>query len=431
MAVSILKEFVHCLAYHREKLVDFVCEHLTEANKKLLMEEVFNMGVSDHITIEPDNKTFYRLLTSTYSNAKYPQTPIEYIPTKNIIEELNVFINLYEIETVDFFGSDYLIFPAILKSINKHITINAMSISNKNIVFDNLNMFPLTTRGLNDYKYYENLQLKRPDILIIDQISDKIPEKKIYNLMKQSDFKYAMILTSAAHNNMNDLCYHLKRVGGYSYKIIPMNFIKPDSEVCNIINNYYEYNTQILLFVRNNSEKTFLNIFDKYAIDTEIDLYPGYFEFASLIYKKYSKNLTNDIFYKMIEKDYSQNSYYTFMQKYYNYIVSTKDASYVMNWEEFVFYTTCLCNNVYFWFKSRIDFLNIFCYYNDICDKKTLRDANNNLFPIWLKTIDDKLIYAYFVVTNNTDTRWKQSITLMYKLWDDINVANRKLMLVQ
>ena len=434
--MSFVKEFVNCMAFNRNAVIDIVCNDLNSQNTKELIDKCNDGtiidGFNDNFTISPDNKYLLRLISSKYLNTKYPNTPIYYIPTKEFIEELNMFIYSNKITTVDFFGSEYPIIPAALTKINQNLKIDAMSVILGDKIFDNLKLYPITNRGLRDYDYYDQLGLKFPEMIIIDEIYiEKVSEKKLYNMMKKSYFNHVVLITSAHTNNVLDLLFHLKRNTNYNCRYIPINLIKPDSELKIILDGYYDYNTVMFIFSKKdlNMNLNSKEFFNKISIDTDIDMFPTYMEIFSLIYVKYSKSLVSDIFKKIIEKDYNKNEQYSFICAYKTIILSANEVHYIEKWNEFVFFIGRLANGFFPHLTSRIDFLDLMCYFDDVHKNKPLLDRSGKMFPIWLTKAIDKFIYAYLTIVNYQDNGWRTSLKNMSNTWTIVNENNRKIMM--
>lgn len=379
--------------------------------------------------LEPDDKYLFRLLLSKYVKAKYPNTPIQYIPSKELLNSINMFISITDTDTVDFFGNEYCLLGKALQTLNPTVAINFISLAQNNSVMDNLDLIKITTRSLKDYNYYKKLNITYPSTIIIDETCfDNFSGKKILNFLKKSLIKNVIIISDITNNNMLDLAYHIKRMTKYHLKNIPIKLIKPENDFFTATESYYEYNSILSILTLEPSPDTLFNLFQDVSINTDIDMYPTYAEYGKLLYRIFGKSLAVEIFNSFISTDYDKNEDLSLISKYKNTIGTLKEINFVKIKSDLIFLLTCIENEFHIYFDSYIDFLALKNVFSDISERKPITDVSGNPLPIWIHSITEKMAYCYLSIINYPTDKyaWNTSSTLLRSAWYSVSDENMK-----
>lgn len=445
------------LVNNRETFIDFLKTNYTYENLLKIFNPINLCNLKSLVPIE--NKFLYRIMTGTFTNSKYRNSVINWIPSREFISSLINLADYFKVDLLQEINAGLGVFSSLFKIectlLNKNIKIITSDSFTDSQTCKQLGFTTLVRKEINDFKYYNQLNINYPSMLIFSYYphfesvdNDKNCINDLFDLLHSKNHKIivfvAPIVFSAVYSIINNFA-----LGDYTYVPVPIKVISKHDEIFNYSNINHRYSTIAHIFVKKEShelisKKTLYEIIDPMIVKYNneipyIDTWPSKLFNIYKLYFCMSDPLLNDIYKLMFNINYNnENSdFKLLMKKISSCLLKLKCIPlFIETVNELKFWLLYFEKNFIFYFDSRNKFLDFF---NIICDSKKLTSYIPSTIIESIIGSEDLCIYCVYLLfmydiqqtrnsTNTTITsNWYANISEFKNNLKNLNLINEAL----
>lgn len=429
------------LINNRENLVDELFMNYSYEYLVKIFSEINSLNNESIMT--PNNKYLYRLLTGTYFNSKYSNSSIDCIPSKELLNGIINIADHFNINTLEEINAGMGLLSALLIkeniNLNNKLTVTTSDICNCIATCNKLNFVPIALRNSSDFKFYPKLNEEYPKMIISSFYPDKQTGKssvyqnfieEIYEMLQNNNHEIIILILPHTFTNIHDVSYHWIKSTNYSMHMYYTKALDKYFFLSNLMKTHYGSGIITYIFTRKDvlsrSPKSMDEIFQPAIIPSlSIDTHC----FFSIQLQKFYEKLPS----KLIEHIYFNNNFTKsalFDTKFKKICESHKllkikkikeIPSYIYETDEFLFWTRCICHQLFFLFDTREQFFNFYIQSLRITNSKNKTIID---FPSWARSPDCRYKFVYLDVIKKT---YKSSKNFN-DVFNGINEKNKKLL---
>lgn len=448
-------DFVSMLMNNREKIVDKLLQNYSYEHLLKIFQEI-NKEKDNTITITPNDKRLYRLLTGLYESSRYDKSSIDWIPSSELVNGIINLANYYEITSIEELYTGMGIMAALLikelENKNINISVTAADTSNVLTTCNKLGLISIAKRNAADYKYYKQLNEPYPQMIIstyhpITQDSNKQNMDfmdDICELISSGNHNIIIIFAPFTFTSFYETFYHLTISSNYTLTSFNVKALDKYYYIVNLLNKYYKSAMIAHIFIKNDllmkKPESLNKLFEPAMIpdfsilsDTVrpssfINTHCHYARWLKIYYDIASPKLVKSIYrncdmtkpltikskMKTVISHYSALKYYKFKQI----------PPQIYDLDEYIFWIKRVMTGSYFVFQSRNEF---FTFYTNAINihKPEIKERLN--IPPWAKYM--KTLYEFVYLDSiNKDGNWRSNFKGFKIIMENINQANKILL---
>ena len=403
-SINNLVELINILLNDRNKIVEELSKDYSYDNLLKLFGEI-NKEKDGTIKIKPNDRYVYRILTGQMNDHQYNKSSIDWIPSEELIDGIISLAKFFDIQHVEEIYSGIGILSALFAKKEKTINITTSDTFENIQTCNKLDIVPIAKRGIEDYKYYKQLNEPYPQMIIstyypeinIDGLVEKKNDlfvKELMGLIQSNNHKIIIIITPLFFTNFYNIFYHVLLNSNYTLHTYHIKAIDKYFYISDIFKKQYKSTMIAHIFIKNellNNNKSIDKIMESAIFPIKyIDTNCKFIKWITILYPKISAKLTKNIYHKYdFMKPLSENKEVYKLLEHYNMIINTNLKNipqYIFEIDEFIFWVKCIINDLYFVFNNRNQF---YAFYTQAISMENSEIRRNIGFPEWI-TISDK-----------------------------------------
>ena len=450
--MNLTNDFVSTLMNNREKIIDKLIQNYSYEYLFRIFKEI-NYEKDDRISLVPNDKHLYRLLTGLYQGSRYDKSSIDWIPSLELVNGIISLAEHFGITHIEEIYSGLGILSALLINTlnkkNKKIMVTTADTHASLNTCNKLGFVKIAKRSASDYKYYKQINEPYPQMVISTYYpsnENKSLElayiEEISTLITSSNHKIIIILAPFTLTSFYEPFYHIMIDSNYTFKSYHIKALDKYFFIFDLYNKYYKSSMIAHIFIKNdpalegtNTANTIIDngnldkIFSAAIIPCPfINTYCYYSKWLKMFYEISSPKLVKSIYrtYDLTKPIY-YNPKIKEITNHYSILKCYKIPhipSYIYDIEEFSFWAKRIINESFFTFESRDQYYTFYTYAIN-ADKPEIKQKFN--FPGWVQ--HSKVMYEYiYLDTINTTGDWKTNQYIFRTVISHINKKNRALL---
>ena len=455
------------------------------SNENVLLNVAHNIdNILDVETIEikddtHSEKRVYKFLTGLFENSQYTMSAIDWLPSAELVNNIVTLANQFNITYIDEICSGIGILSYLIKEhVKEHFKDSNINITTADTfeyvnTCNKLDMVPIAKRGISDYQYYPLLGEPYPQMVISTYYPDNSNSKncnllfinEISNMIKSTHHQIIIIIVPNTFVDLNNPLYYLSIDSSYIVKSYHIKAVDKYFELYHLLNTYYKSSMMCHILIKKNSkiddaiitndrasenrasenrasenrasendlisekineifkDSTIPNMTNN-GINSDYDL----IGMLKLIYELSSPKLVKDVYQNYdLMKPISLNAKVTKIMNEYTLLKKYGLVLYpqwIYTVDEFLFWTKCIRNDLFFIFTNRVNFYN---FYTKSIGVENSEFRQSFGFPTWVRNIFQMYKYIYLDIIQYPKN-WKTNSRVFEDAFRNLNHKNRSLL---
>lgn len=431
-------DFINILLNNREKIVDNLIPNYSYGHLLKIFQQI-DAEREENIEIVPKDRYLYRLMTGEYEGCRYDKSAIDWLPSEELVDGILKLAEHYRITSIEEIDTGMGILSKFLSEKNKNIKITTADTFENIKTCNKLDLVPIAKRNAYDYRYYSQLNEPFPEMVIstyypdfsVNEISNDCKYiNEISELVKDNNHKIIILLLPYAFLEYHHLFYHITTQTQYTINSYYVKALDKYFSVMNLLKDHYPLGMVAHIFVRKNNgfdDNILLSYIFQNAIcnNSSVDTHCKLVQKLIYFYVKVSFKLIKNIYqsYNFIEPNRNNKELSPTLTQL-QFLVDVEKIiipQYIYTMNEFIFWSECYTQNLYFVFENRVLFYQ---FYTEAIRMKISEIRRQINIPHWIRSRECMLKYIY-LQTINYPGNWKNNKNSFDVIFDALNNKNK------